>query len=88
MPHSKVVNAQDKDIASRIFQRLHRIENEALELTREKETLVHLRDNVAKVCKRCGGSGTVCEGRTADDMPDYRVCTVCEGKGHGRSEAR
>jgi hypothetical protein len=59
------------------------------ELEIERTQLIYIRDQVLKQCMRCGGSGTVCEGRTGDDMPDYQVCPLpdrggCGGKGNRR----
>ena len=69
MPFSAMVNETEKRFASRVYQRLYRIQQEMEELEIERTQLIYIRDQVLKQCMRCGGSGTVCEGRTGDDMP-------------------
>lgn len=38
---------------------------------------------ILKICKRCHGSGTICETRTEDDSPFYEPCPDCGGRGRG-----
>jgi hypothetical protein len=71
--------------ASYVRLRLIAIDEQLKALSDERKVLVHMQDTIMKVCKRCGGSGTICESRTEDtDMPIYQDCPDCGKKGHKR----
>lgn len=85
MAHSKVVNEADQRIGLYIYDAISRAEAEIGRLQRQIAVLKDMH-KALRVCSICTGSGTVCEGRTADDMPDYQPCRSCKGRGHNREE--
>lgn len=82
---SKVNDPLDNQSSDYIRQRLYRIQKTREELDREEKSLLHIQ-KLMSFCKRCGGGGTICEARTADDSPWYEPCPNCGGKGHLRNK--
>lgn len=84
MAHSQVVNEMDRRIGNHLFVELHRTDEEIKRL-QDRIEILRAMHFALKICPLCTGGGTVCKGRTDDDMPNYQPCRSCGGKGHNRS---
>lgn len=83
MSHSTKISETDRRVAVSLRDEMYRVDDQIKTLA-ERKTIVRAIWTALALCDHCSGSGTVNEGRTSDDMPNYQPCGVCGGYGHNR----